>query len=621
MFKGARKAIVRAPHRLAGSKSIEDRIILEWAKDFSTAETAIDLLISEVTNFSTAWKDIFKAQGQLAQHFNALYLPIIEDNQYAMVQETPESSIIAIKGYLAAIQEVEAKVMPIVTGFEAPFVSKCKTAKECIHSVHKALKKRERKKMDFDRHSHGVEKLLRKQNPTEKDRQNLAQMEQELNQATEIFHAQDEKVKSTVPFILTTMSEFLNPLTAQLYLTQLSVYKVWTEVLFAFSQAQGLAGTLLSVSALGRPFPQEESSSQQGEPYSYLAISETWAKQFMTIQVRCEQGLETLRKGKAITQSMHSGPPPSPSDPEHKKDDKPRSSPAFRFISPQGLFWTEADLLQIYSQPVSRGSTPSTPGTPLTASHRNWSGAPSSSSSVSGAAVSSSEYVYNGRTPVTTTSTSCVAAGADSTAAGADHLRIRVRASLSTAARTLAYPKVLDGHTCEDEDGDHDDDDVEENIAPAAHVTLKPAADFAEPILRRRSHSKAGSSTRTRSSTLASSIIARSPPAVYEKEHDPSMFAASNSDRTHLTVTGSPTASPDLFRSTAANGTSCERAVALFTFHGEEPGDVAFRQGDLLKVLDHGTATDDQWWLGQTSDGRLGLFPRNYVQLQLQAQH
>lgn len=607
MFKGARKAIVRAPHRLAGSKSIEDRIILEWAKDFSTAETAIDLLISEVTNFSTTWKDIFQAQVQLSEHLIALYLPIVENNEYAMVQETPESSLVAIKGYLATIQEVEARVMPIVTGFGAPFVAKCKTAKECIHSVRKILKKRERKKMDFDRHSHSVEKLLRKQNPTEKDRQNLAQMEQELDAATDIFHTQDEIVKSTIPYFLTTMSEFLNPLTAQLYLTQLSMYKVWTEVLFAFSQAQGLAGTLHSVSALGRPFSQVEFSSR-GEPDSYLAISENWAKLFMTIQVRCEQGLETLRNGNAITKSMHSGPP-SPED----KNDKPRS-PSFRFTSPQGLFWTQADLLQVCSQPVSRVSTPSTPGTLISSSHRNWAAAPgsSSSSSVSGA-ITGLEYAYNGRTPVTSV------AGAEP-AAGTDHLRIRVCASFSTAARTLAFPKVIDGNDGEDEDGDHDDYAEKEEIAPAAHATLKPTEDFAEPILRRRSHSKANSSTRsTRSSTLASNS-ARTPPEA-DEEHYPSMIAAANGGRVRQAVTGRPAASPDLFRSSTAANSTRERAVALFTFHGEEPGDVAFRQGDLLKVLDHGTATDDQWWLGQTSDGRLGLFPRNYVQLQLQAQH
>lgn len=59
-----------------------------------------------------------------------------------------------------------------------------------------------------------------------------------------------------------------------------------------------------------------------------------------------------------------------------------------------------------------------------------------------------------------------------------------------------------------------------------------------------------------------------------------------------------------------------EYAVALYTFSGDEPGDVAFRVGERIRVLDHGDEVDDKWWFGQTNDGRLGLFPCNYVKIE-----
>lgn len=51
--------------------------------------------------------------------------------------------------------------------------------------------------------------------------------------------------------------------------------------------------------------------------------------------------------------------------------------------------------------------------------------------------------------------------------------------------------------------------------------------------------------------------------------------------------------------------------IALFPFSGEEPGDIAFQKGDTLRLLYN--ASDEDWWVGQTPDGRYGFFPRNRV--------
>ena len=59
--------------------------------------------------------------------------------------------------------------------------------------------------------------------------------------------------------------------------------------------------------------------------------------------------------------------------------------------------------------------------------------------------------------------------------------------------------------------------------------------------------------------------------------------------------------------------TGGEYATAVYTFVGDRPGDVAFKVGDKIRVIDHGDDTDDMWWFGETTDGRLGLFPANYV--------
>ncbi|CAG0885440.1 unnamed protein product [Cyprideis torosa] len=49
--------------------------------------------------------------------------------------------------------------------------------------------------------------------------------------------------------------------------------------------------------------------------------------------------------------------------------------------------------------------------------------------------------------------------------------------------------------------------------------------------------------------------------------------------------------------------------VALYTYTSEEPGDLVFQQGQVIKVI----AKDGDWWTGVLEDGSKGIFPANYV--------
>uniref|UniRef100_A0A3B4H0D7 SH3 domain-containing YSC84-like protein 1 n=1 Tax=Pundamilia nyererei TaxID=303518 RepID=A0A3B4H0D7_9CICH len=52
--------------------------------------------------------------------------------------------------------------------------------------------------------------------------------------------------------------------------------------------------------------------------------------------------------------------------------------------------------------------------------------------------------------------------------------------------------------------------------------------------------------------------------------------------------------------------------TATHPFAGEQPGDLSFVPGDRITVI---TKTDSQydWWEGQLEDGRVGIFPANFV--------
>lgn len=55
------------------------------------------------------------------------------------------------------------------------------------------------------------------------------------------------------------------------------------------------------------------------------------------------------------------------------------------------------------------------------------------------------------------------------------------------------------------------------------------------------------------------------------------------------------------------------QAIALYTFKGEQSGDLSFKKGDVIDILKKSDTTDD-WWTG-SNNGLTGIFPANYVEL------
>lgn len=59
--------------------------------------------------------------------------------------------------------------------------------------------------------------------------------------------------------------------------------------------------------------------------------------------------------------------------------------------------------------------------------------------------------------------------------------------------------------------------------------------------------------------------------------------------------------------------TNATQAIALYTFKGEQSGDLPFKKGDVIDILKKSETTDD-WWTGR-NNGHIGIFPANYVEL------
>ncbi|WBW70679.1 actin cortical patch component Lsb4 [Schizosaccharomyces osmophilus] len=56
-----------------------------------------------------------------------------------------------------------------------------------------------------------------------------------------------------------------------------------------------------------------------------------------------------------------------------------------------------------------------------------------------------------------------------------------------------------------------------------------------------------------------------------------------------------------------------DQVRALYTFTGEQPGDLSFKKGDIIEIIQKSESHDD-WWTGRVGYHE-GIFPANYVSL------
>lgn len=83
--------------------------------------------------------------------------------------------------------------------------------------------------------------------------------------------------------------------------------------------------------------------------------------------------------------------------------------------------------------------------------------------------------------------------------------------------------------------------------------------------------------------------------------------------KSRISSASTPQTSQGRFTAPTSPSTSSPKAVALYSFAGEESGDLPFRKGDVITILKKSDSQND-WWTGRVN-GREGIFPANYVEL------
>lgn len=470
-------------------RSADEQQVSVLLKDFEDADQLLGRIIDAAKAWREAWTSILTVQHRLLCEYDLLYAPIIgasEDYTGHVPVETDPALVDRTTRLKVEYDELKKDLIAELDVVQHKMIGPAQDAKDNLAIAKKVIKKREDKKLDYERYQSRVDSSMKKTKLSDRDRAQLTKAQNDLSVATESYNAADEHLRNYLPPLLQAVWSLQPYLLAAQIQIQNNLLAHYYTMLHTYCQEQG--------------FPSPSPPMDE--------VIRAWDDAFRPNQKRME-AMPMIASGKAIRKSF------SKEDPHHGPGTNGYRRPSQPSVYNRG--------------PSISPARPPIPPSPQQHELRpKLSHSPSSASLLSppvdGSAVTSpSASLY--QTP-----------------------SIGLNSSYSPAGPNTDYFS-RDRQTSQTN----------------SHATTPGAT-------------TPGGST---SSLLAGIATKKKPPPPPPPPRIPSH---------HF-----------------------QFVTALYDFGGQGEGDLAFREGDKIKVLKKTERTDD-WWQGELR-GVKGMFPANYVQV------
>ncbi|KAI9832776.1 MAG: hypothetical protein M1819_003996 [Sarea resinae] len=239
-----------------------------------------------------AWSNILTIQYNLANEFNAIYNPVVGTSESGALHEphgpvpTPQENLARTSDLREAYEELRHELLAEVNMVDARILQPAITTRDSLQPFKKVIKKRQEKRLDYDRYSSRVDNLRKKTKRSDRENATLVKQENDLATATEQFHEATDHIKHTLPPLLAAAYSLLPHLLAAQVMTQNTLLAQYYTTLHSYCQDHN--------------YPSPSPPMEQ-------VVSE-WSDAFKPVQHEVESGIETIAHGKAVQHPMELDP-------------------------------------------------------------------------------------------------------------------------------------------------------------------------------------------------------------------------------------------------------------------------------------------------------------------------
>ncbi|CCJ31036.1 unnamed protein product [Pneumocystis jirovecii] len=229
-WKGFQKAVARAPQQVKGKLNIGentvDQVYMEIESQFRGLEQKLRKLSNNAKRYIEAVSDVLNYQLQFSEVIEEIYKPItgkVAETENPFSEEYNDA-IKATEGYQIIVKELQETLTPELEMIELRIIKPTNELLSIVNSIYKITEKRERKRLDYDRHRANLKKLQDKKEKTLKDERALYNAENMLEQSTQEYEYYNNLLKEELPMLFDLESSFIRPVFQNFYYMQLNIY-------------------------------------------------------------------------------------------------------------------------------------------------------------------------------------------------------------------------------------------------------------------------------------------------------------------------------------------------------------------------------------------------------------
>jgi len=272
----------RLTHKGAGDKASVSVLL----NDYEDADKVLTKIIEASKAWRDAWVSILGINVSTSTLFEELYNPIVGagDGHGRDPVMTSRPQLDRTSKLKDVYTDLKTDLLEEVNMMESRVIKPATEAKDYIQPIRKVIKKRENKRLDWERYIDKVNNYQRKVKRTDRENAALVKAEEELAKAAEDFKFADESLRETLPPIIAAAFSILPHLLAVQIMIQNTILAQYYTALHNYCEDTGFASP---------PPPMED-------------VMSTWDSDFKPIQKEIE-GIPVIARGKAIHQPMAIG--------------------------------------------------------------------------------------------------------------------------------------------------------------------------------------------------------------------------------------------------------------------------------------------------------------------------
>ncbi|ETN40593.1 uncharacterized protein HMPREF1541_04870 [Cyphellophora europaea CBS 101466] len=193
-------------------RSADEKTISVLLKDFEEADHLLTRIIDSSKAWKEAWIAILTHQTRIFTELESLYQPILgagADYHGHTAVETDPETLARTSRYMSESEELKRDLSEDVGQVDTRMIHVAQSARESLRFLRKTIKKREDRKLDFERYQGRVDNTKSKTKLSDRDRATLTKAETELLQATDAYNNADEHLRQVLPPVLAAVFSLL----------------------------------------------------------------------------------------------------------------------------------------------------------------------------------------------------------------------------------------------------------------------------------------------------------------------------------------------------------------------------------------------------------------------------